>query len=657
MAEVFGIVSAVLGLLPLCRGWYSSRHGLLTLTLTFWRWARHDQRCIRFGTNTRTGSWSIRIAARCVKTLHFRILSSPQAKHTRDQRFEEWRDIWRSDEGEPDLKFEAYAKANPAAGNRVLRQLALMSQALFDAHALEDKYGIKPSHWPDRESKDLSRFRLQDGENLRLETQGLFIERCKTNMSFIKRCKFVFRKKDAVWTSLIDLIKEYNETLASYGPKFDIQKMIKAEFDVLRNLHIDELKRRAEAASYEARHTLESDGENIARYQDISLAAQFSAVVKYERNHAAYKFTIRDFRLDPSYAVSSSGSSTMALLFDYPVRKENRVVLIEWVDNIDRDQERDTRIKTLMLATPKPDQLLLPKCYGMVEDPIARRYGLVLAPPPHIRSNLPQIMPAGAISQKRMPVSLMEVLEKRHPAYPEILDLGIRFRLAKKLLEAVSMMHCVGWVHKNIRSNSILFFPAANIPSRGPAGPASSIPQPLGFNDPLFVGLGNARIDDLIDDPDPDPYYPTDHTHEQPIFVTPSGQRLIRITAPNSSIAHRPNDITLDYYQHPLKRHNPSVRYSRAHDIYSLGCVLLEIGLWEPLHEMVDVEDEDYERVKRGFQSLTLRLDGCAGSIYGNVVRKCLALGSTRSDRSEEEGRELSRWVAGLAAELDRCWA
>ena len=101
-----------------------------------------------------------------------------------------------------------------------------------------------------------------------------------------------------------------------------------------------------------------------------------------------------------------------------------------------------------MLATPKPDRLLLPKCYGMVEDPIARRYGLVLAPPSHIRSNLPQILPAGAISQKRMPVSLTELLEKRHPANQEILDLGIRFRLAKKLVEAVNMMHCVGWVHK-----------------------------------------------------------------------------------------------------------------------------------------------------------------------------------------------------------------
>lgn len=67
------------------------------------------------------------------------------------------------------------------------------------------------------------------------------------------------------------------------------------------------------------------------------------------------------------------------------------------------------------------------------------------------------------------------------------------------------------------------------------------------------------------------------------------------------------------------------------------------------------MEDEDFERVKRGFQSLTLRLDGCAGSIYGGVVRRCLAVSSR--ERSEGEGKELSRFVAGLAAELDKCWA
>jgi len=116
-----------------------------------------------------------------------------------------------------------------------------------------------------------------------------------------------------------------------------------------------------------------------------------------------------------------------------------------------------------------------------------RRFGLVLAPPSHIRSNLPQILPAGAISQKRMPVSLKELLDKRHPSCIHMLDLGDRFRLAKKLVDAVHMMHCVGWIHKNIRANSILFFPAANIPSHGPPGPSSAIPQPIAYNRKLHL--------------------------------------------------------------------------------------------------------------------------------------------------------------------------
>jgi hypothetical protein len=266
-------------------------------------------------------------------------------------------------------------------------------------------------------------------------------------MSLIKRCRYVFRRKDASWNYLIDLLKEYNENLATYGPKFDLEKMLKGEFEILRKLQHDELRRRAEASAYEAKHS-SLGNHNKDRYHDLALAAQFSEVVKYERQHTATKFSMRDFRLDPSYVISSSRSSTMALLFDYPVRKEHRVVLVEWIDDIDRDQERDTRIKTLMLATPKPGQLLLPTCYGMVEDPVARRFGLVLAPPAHIRSNLPAILPAGAISQKRMPVSLKELLEKKHPSCVHMLDLGTRFRLAKQLVDAVHMMHCVGWIHK-----------------------------------------------------------------------------------------------------------------------------------------------------------------------------------------------------------------
>jgi hypothetical protein len=223
--------------------------------------------------------------------------------------------------------------------------------------------------------------------------------------------------------------------------------MLKANFEFLRNLQKEELKRLAEAAAYEARRSpLESKAAGT--YHDISLAASFSTVVKYERQHAVYKFNMTDFRMDPAYLLSSSSSSTMALLFDYPVKKEHRVVLIEWIRDIDRDQEHDTKIKTLMLAAPKPGQLLLPTCYGMVEDPRMRRFGLVLAPPAHIRSHLPAILPSGAISQKRMPVSLKELLKKKHPSCKLTLELGTRFRLAKKLVDAVHTMHCVGWVHK-----------------------------------------------------------------------------------------------------------------------------------------------------------------------------------------------------------------
>jgi hypothetical protein len=293
----------------------------------------------------------------------------------------------------------------------------------------------------------LTRFKLKEGGNLTLETQGLFIERCKINMSIIKKCNFLFRHKDEGWNKLIDLLKHNIEGLGTLGPTFELERMRKAEYDKLRKMDLHELRGRAEAATYEARHT-PPEIEIGNTYHNISLAAKFGAVVRYDRQRAAPKFAMRDFRFDPAYVLPSTESSTMALLFDYPTKKENRVVLIEWIDETERHAERDIRDKTLILSTPKPGQLLLPTCYGMVEDTLNRRFGLVLVPPAHIRANLPPILPTGAISQQRMPVSLKELLDGRHPACQQMLELGSRFRLAKKLVDAVHMMHCVGWIHR-----------------------------------------------------------------------------------------------------------------------------------------------------------------------------------------------------------------
>lgn len=66
---------------------------------------------------------------------------------------------------------------------------------------------------------------------------------------------------------------------------------------------------------------------------------------------------------------------------------------------------------------------------------------------------------------------------------------------------------------------------------------------------------------------------------------------------------------------HPRKNEGSS----RGVDVYALGVLLLEIGLWKNMDGVVDlrtlfeeegVGEEGWERVRREFLSLTGRLDG-----------------------------------------------
>ncbi|KAF4540152.1 Het-s domain protein [Lasiodiplodia theobromae] len=41
------------------------------------------------------------------------------------------------------------------------------------------------------------------------------------------------------------------------------------------------------------------------------------------------------------------------------------------------------------------------------------------------------------------------------------------------------------------------------------------------------------------------------------------------------------NDLERNLYRHPDRQGRPKTSFSKLHDIYALGVVLLEIGLWE----------------------------------------------------------------------------
>jgi serine/threonine protein kinase len=139
------------------------------------------------------------------------------------------------------------------------------------------------------------------------------------------------------------------------------------------------------------------------------------------------------------------------------------------------------------------------------------------------------------------PQSLRAVLLSEKP-YP----LDERLELAKKLTASVLFVHTVQFVHKNIRPESIIIF----------QNECSEIGAPF------LSGFEQFRLEDGA------------------TFL--SGDDLWYHNLCNI----RPSPKSLKTNVSPIDRHpsrqgtQPEIEYVMQHDIYSLGVVLLEIGLW-----------------------------------------------------------------------------
>lgn len=271
--------------------------------------------------------------------------------------------------------------------------------------------------------------------------QTSLIGACRANMSLLRRCKVILKKDDKRWESLIGLLKEYIENLRTYGPELDVVRLEKSQFDFLVGLSSERLRAAAEATREEAQ-----SGGRDPIYDDMAIAATFGANVQEgTQPQNLREFNITRFRIMDNYTLPSSPTSTMALISDYPVTGVRCIVLIEWLPTDTHYRWQDARATASLLYLRKPRQMLIPECYGIVED--RGRLGLIFASPKHIGLNVPPQLQPGSISQKRMPLSLEELLMRTRSRWKPI-DLGHRFRLAQKLVDAAHMMHCVGWVHK-----------------------------------------------------------------------------------------------------------------------------------------------------------------------------------------------------------------
>jgi hypothetical protein len=185
----------------------------------------------------------------------------------------------------------------------------------------------------------------------------------------------------------------------------------------------------------------------------------------------------------------------------------------------------------LMLASPagKNSQSLL--CLGYLPWEERELYALVYE------------IPAAASNAKDVANAWeLRSLHSLISAQPH-LSLDRRFAIAKTMAGVVLQLHTAGWLHKSLRSENIVFL-----------CPQGSTASEFLHSPPFLVGYEYARLD----------------TTQGAVFTQ----------LPDT-------EVTADLYRHPKARGVGREKYRTQFDVYALGCILMELGLWR---QLVDVK-------------------------------------------------------------------
>jgi hypothetical protein len=191
----------------------------------------------------------------------------------------------------------------------------------------------------------------------------------------------------------------------------------------------------------------------------------------------------------------------------------------------------------------------------------SRRFAFVFEYPEQVKKKRPRV------------ITLHDMISGR--ARCKKAGLNVRFQLAQVLCKAIATFHGDGWVHKNLRSDSIVFFQdreGRQGEEDDDEGEDEDQDQDEGEeeeeeDDDDFEDTEPARID--LDKP-----YLVDFEYARPL----DAQTLYTFSS----------DIEYDIYRHPARQGIPSESFNKTHDIYALGVVLLEIGLWRTAFDLID---------------------------------------------------------------------
>ena len=474
-------------------------------------------------------------------------------------------------------------------------------------------------------------------------------------MSLLQKCRWSLKGKGHVDVLLKDL-KKYNDDLirlCSWEAQAQINRSLPT-FALPQCNNFLDLQFMADSAKDAAKDKFSPMADGRQRMADM---ARFKAKVVTPAQ-ISKRFRLRWRLLDKKdYVLKSSGPRALAIS-----QQDQEVVFVEWqsyIGSADRPnklaEEQIHKLGDFLSVPGRPHDFRILDCIGLFKDERNSRYGVVYQLPSYMRDLARRTRPED-LGHVCKPSSLTHLFDN----IDAVLDLGIRFNLAKKLMYSIVVLHTCGWLHKNIRSNNIFFFTARPADNEGFDNHRKDIGRPY------IMGYGLSRPDDVPELAKHDELRVQDFsrrnevnrvTHFSRAHEVDSEAENKRWRQAHPSRSHEwGSDVDtkphLNIYQHPDKIANPARRFRHSYDIYSIGLVLLEIGLWQNLQTFDNGQWEDGYAFRRFvLNKLVPDLWGQCGSIYGGVVKDCLKM-SSDIGLENEEGRRLA-W--SIAERLDLC--
>ncbi|EPS45912.1 hypothetical protein H072_98 [Dactylellina haptotyla CBS 200.50] len=277
------------------------------------------------------------------------------------------------------------------------------------------------------------------------------------------------------------------------------------------------------------------------------------------------------------------------------------------------------RIEALALLLnsmkPPPDFRIL-KCSGFFHTAGNNSLGLIFDFPNHLDT---------------VPRTLEDVIAKSSKLREQP-TLGSRFQLALTLALSLSGFHKVGWLHKSISAHNVLLF----IPNEK----AKSQSAADWLVNPYLIGFNHSRQDD--------PFAFTigqDDNKNITQYYHPEYARKAKVV---QEVTHK---LGIDYDTH-------TKFYKLRYDYFSLGLVLLEIGLWGTLGTLTRNEafPSNAESLKYLQSKRVPMLGHYMGSGYRAAVETCLS--GFDNDEGGEQVRNLQlKFEEQVIQRLRRCHA